>query len=89
MANQFDLRKFLNENKLTRAGRVLNENADRDKIAHFVWGREEFMDKSEDEIEDLIDKVEEEYNASKGNYSNVEDYIEELEQNDGLDFFRS
>jgi hypothetical protein len=26
MANQFDLRKFLNENKLTRAGRALNEN---------------------------------------------------------------
>jgi hypothetical protein len=27
MANQFDLRKFLNENKLTRASKSLNENA--------------------------------------------------------------
>ena len=27
MANQFDLRKFLNENKLTRASKALNENA--------------------------------------------------------------
>jgi hypothetical protein len=26
MANQFDLKKFLNENKLTRASRALNEN---------------------------------------------------------------
>jgi hypothetical protein len=26
MANQFDLRKFLNENKLTRASKALNEN---------------------------------------------------------------
>ena len=100
--DNFDLKKFLVENKLTTnsnggmneapANEVAELNkkglADRDKIAHFVWGREEFMDKSENEIEDLIDKVEEEYNASKGNYSNVEDYIEELEQNDGLDFFR-
>ena len=74
-------RKRLIEN----AGIFKEGSTDRDAIAHFVWGRDEFMEKSEDEIEGLIDTLEKEYNASKGNYSNVDDYIEELEQSGGLE----
>jgi len=67
------------------AGIFKEGSSDRDAIAHFVWSQDEFMDKSEDELEGLIDDLEEEYNASKANYSTVEDYIEELEQSGGLE----
>lgn len=74
-------RKKLIEN----AGIFKEGSTDRDAIAHFVWSQDAFMDKSEDEIEGVIDDLEKEYNASKSNYSNVDDYIEELEQSGGLD----
>ena len=58
----------------------LNEvTTDRDAIAHFVWGLDKLMDKSEDEMDKIIDGVEQEWNGSKSNYNNVEEYLEDLE----------
>ena len=58
---------------------------DRDAIEHFVLGQEALMDKTEDDIEDIINQMEQEYNESP--YNNVEDYLDELEQEGGLDMF--
>ena len=68
-------RKKLIEN----AGIFKEGSTDRDAIAHFVWGRDDLIDKSEDELEGLIDELEKEYNASKSNYPSVDDYLEDLE----------
>jgi hypothetical protein len=58
---------------------------DRDAIEHFVLGQEALMDKTEDDIEDIINQMEQEYNESP--YNNVEDYLDELEREGGLDMF--
>ena len=73
--------------RLKQLAGLLKENADRDALAHYVWSKDELMDKSEDEIEDVIDELEQEYNASKANYSNVEDYIDDLENSGGFEGF--
>jgi len=52
---------------------------DRNRIAHFVWGLDQLMDKSEDEMDKIIDGMEQEWNASKDNYNNVEEYLKDLE----------
>ena len=74
-------RKKLIEN----AGIFKEGSTDRDAIAHFIWGRDQFMDKSEQEIERIIDDLEEEWMAVKGNYSDVMDYLDELEDTGGLE----
>ena len=71
--------------RLKELAGLIKETADRDAIAHFVWSRDELMDQSEDEIDAIIDELEQEYNASKANYSTVEDYLEDLEQSGGLE----
>lgn len=66
--------------------KILKEaSADRDVIAHFIWGRDQFMVNSEQEIERIIDDLEEEWMAVKGNYSDVEEYLDELEDTGGLE----
>lgn len=67
------------------AGVLKEVSADRDAIAHFIWGRDEFMDNSEQEIEGIIDDLEEEWMAVKGNYSDVMKYLDELEVTGGLE----
>lgn len=67
------------------AGLIKEGSSDRDAIAHFVWSKDEFMEEPEDTLEKLIDELEQEFNASKGNYSNVEEYLDELEQSGGLE----
>lgn len=67
------------------AGVLKEVSADRDAIAHFIWGRDEFMDNSEQEIEGIIDDLEEEWMAVKGNYSDVMKYLDELEDTGGLE----
>ena len=60
---------------------------DRDTIAHFVWGHDLFADSGEDEIEDVIDTLTAEWDESQDNYATgaVEDYLEDLEQQGGLE----
>ena len=67
------------------AGLLKEGSPDRDAIAHFVWSQDELMEEPEDTLEKLIDELEQEFNASKGNYSNVEEYLDELEQSGGLE----
>lgn len=69
------------------AGLVNEGSSDRDAIAHYVWGKDELMEKSEDEIEDIINEMEKEWMASKDNYSNVDEYLEEFEENGGIEMF--
>ena len=76
----FEGRVSSNDRKLLKEA-----SADRDAIAHFIWGRDEFMDNSEQEIERIIDDLEEEWMAVKGNYSDVMKYLDELEDTGGLE----
>ena len=69
------------------AGLLKEATTDRDAIAHFVWGQDKLMDKGEDEMEEIINQMEEEWEASKANYGNVEDYLEELENEGGMEMF--
>lgn len=69
------------------AGLLKEAVTDRDTIAHFVWGKDEFMDKTEDEMEEIVDQMEQEYQASKANYGDVEEYLEELENEGGMEMF--
>jgi hypothetical protein len=77
MANQFDLRKFLNENKLTRAGRVLNEvntrsEAEQDaRIFHKDLVDEYDFEKVADALEALYDNAEE----GGAGYENIADQL--------------
>ena len=54
-------------------------DVDRNRIAHFVWGLDQLMDKDEDEMDKIIDELEQEWNFSKGHYNNVEEYLKDLE----------
>ena len=69
------------------AGVIKEVATDREAIARFIWGRDQFMDNSEQEIERIIDELEEEWMAVKGNYSDVMDYLDELEDTGGLEGF--
>lgn len=69
------------------AGVIKEVATDREAIARFIWGRDQFMDNSEQEIERIIDDLEEEWMAVKGNYSDVMDYLDELEDTGGLEGF--
>lgn len=71
--------KLTRKQLIENAGIFKEGSTDRDAIAHFVWGRDDLMDRSEDELEGLIDELEKEYNASKSNYPSVDDYLEDLE----------
>ena len=76
------------KNRLMELAGVIKEVAtDREAIARFIWGRDQFMDNSEQEIERIIDELEEEWMAVKGNYSDVMDYLDELEDTGGLEGF--
>ena len=79
--------KITRKRLMELAGVVRENSVDRDTIAHYVWGKDELMDKSEDEIERVIDEMEKEWMASKGNYSNVDDYIDEFDENGGIEMF--
>lgn len=61
------------------AGVVKENSADRDAIAHFVWGLDDLMDEPEDKITNLIDALEKEWMGSKSNYPSVDEYLEDLE----------
>ena len=69
------------------AGLLKEAVTDRDTIAHFIWGRDQFMKHSEQEMERIIDEIEEEWQASKQNYSDVEEYLDELEDTGGLEMY--
>ena len=78
----------LSRKRLMEAAGLLKEaTTDRDAIAHFVWGQEALMDKGEDDIEEIINQIEEEWEASKANYGNVDEYLEELENEGGMEMF--
>ena len=78
----------LNKHRLMEMAGLLNEVAgDREAVSRFVWGRDQFMKHSEQEIERIIDEIDEEWQASKANYSDVEEYLEELENEGGLEMF--
>jgi len=67
---------------------LLNEvTGDREAVSRFVWGRDQFMKHSEQEIERIIDEIEEEWQASKQNYSDVMEYLDELEDTGGLEMY--
>jgi hypothetical protein len=78
----------LNKQRLMEIAGLLKEaTTDRDAIAHFVWGQDRLMDKGEDDIEEIINQMEEEWEASKANYGNVEEYLEELENEGGMEMY--
>ncbi len=79
--------KITRKQLIENAGIFREGTSDRDAIAHYVWGRDELMDKSEDEIERVIDEMEKEWMASKGNYPSVDEYIEEFDENGGIEMF--
>ena len=73
---------------MERAG--LKETAkasDRDTIAHTIWSNESFIDSSEQEISKVIDALEDEWEESKGNYTSVDEYLQDLIDTDGLEGF--
>jgi len=77
MANQFDLRKFLNENKLTRASRALNEvdtrnEAEQDaKVFHEDLVDKYGFDAVANALEALYDNAEE----GGAGYENIADHL--------------
>lgn len=78
----------LNKHRLMEMAGLLNEVAgDREAVSRFVWGRDQFMKHSEQEIERIIDEIEEEWQASKANYSDVMEYLDELEDTGGLEMY--
>ena len=73
---------------MERAG--LKETAkasDRDTIAHTIWSNESFLDSSEQEISKVIDALEDEWEESKGNYTSVDEYLQDLIDTGGLEGF--
>ena len=78
----------LNKHRLMEMAGLLNEVAgDREAVSRFVWGRDQFMKHSEQEIERIIDEIDEEWQASKQNYSDVMEYLDELEDTGGLEMY--
>ena len=83
-----ELANIKSKKRLMELAGVIKELAtDREAIARFIWGRDQFMDNSEQEIERIIDELEEEWLAVKDNYSDVMDYLDELEDTGGLEGF--
>ena len=82
----FNLKKFLVENKLTSNSKMLNENeadmTDRDKIENWYFSTNPQADElSQEEEEAGVEAHIEEWNAVKDQYDSIEDYFEDVERN--------
>ena len=82
----FDLKKFLVESKLTSNSRLLKEDeagmTDHDKIENWYLRTNPQADElSQEEEEAGIQAHFEEWNAVKNQYNSIEDYFEDVERN--------
>ena len=81
----FNLKKFLVENKLTPNSRLLNEDeagtADYGKIGNWYFSTHPQADKLSQEGEEVgVEAHFEEWNAVKDQYDSIEDYFEDVER---------
>jgi hypothetical protein len=80
----FDLKKFLVENKITTNSKVLKEekNSDDKKIEDWVWTLP-LKDMDVDEHDDLTKKYTKEWNSSKEKYKSIGEFLRAAKKRDG------
>lgn len=79
----FDLRKYLVENKLTATSRIVNENStpDVEEIVGWVLEQPVYEDLSPKQLGAMAQEYLEEWEASKGNFNSLEEYLATVEEN--------
>jgi hypothetical protein len=78
--DNFDLKKYLVENKVTTNAQMMNEDGDSTaKIEDFVYSHPEYEELTPEELNAKIQEYKEEWESVSDNYSNIEDYFDEIE----------
>ena len=79
----FDLKKFLVENKITTNSKLIKEeiNSDMENIEGWVLEQPIYEDLSSEELEALTKDYLEEWEGSKENFNSLEEYLDTVEEN--------